>query len=55
MDDDEEAAVQGVNGDAEDCGVWGKGGVRDEAFDDTSVGDGGDGALMEGAEKEVLG
>ena len=55
VDDGEEAVAVRIDGEAEDGGAGGEVGVGDEGFDDAGVGDGGDDALPEGSEEEVLG
>lgn len=54
VNDGEEAVVRGINGDAEEGCVGGESIVGDEGFDDAGVGDGGDDALAEGTDEEML-
>lgn len=55
VDDGEEAAAEGVDGDCEDGGVGGEVGVGDEGLEDAGVGDGVEGGVAGGGNDEVLG
>jgi hypothetical protein len=54
VNDGEETVAGGINGDSEEGSIGGESGVGDEGFNDAGVGNGGDYALTERSDEEVL-